>query len=156
MPKAARIEDLFSENPTGKFLKDDGTWDTPPGGGTPPTGTGWRHVTAGVEDSAASTPTYTDVGAAASGHNHSGTYEPADTAIQTHVTGTGSPHTPAGIGAESANSNIQTHVTGTGSPHTAAGVGALASTAFVGVSKITVGTSQPGSPTTGDLWVDTN
>lgn len=25
-----------------------------------------------------------------------------------------------------------------------------------GASKITVGTSSPGSPTTGDLWVDTN
>ena len=34
------------------------------------------------------------------GHTHDGVYEPADTDIQAHVTGTGSPHTPAGIGAE--------------------------------------------------------
>lgn len=32
------------------------------GGGSPPTGTGWRHVTNGVEDEAASTPTKADVG----------------------------------------------------------------------------------------------
>ncbi len=59
-------------------------------------------------------------------------------------------------GKEPANSNIQTHVTGTGSPHTAAGVGALATTAFSGLAKITVGTGQPGTPSVGDLWVDTN
>ena len=29
-------------------------------------------------------------------------------------------------------------------------------TAFSGLSKISVGNSQPGSPTTGDLWVDTS
>lgn len=34
------------------------------------------------------------------GHTHAGVYEPADADIQAHVTGTGSPHTPAGIGAE--------------------------------------------------------
>lgn len=33
---------------------------------------------------------------------------------------------------------------------------ALIATAFVGLAKITVGTSQPGSPGVGDLWVDTN
>lgn len=27
---------------------------------------------------------------------------------------------------------------------------------FSGLAKITVGTSAPGSPTTGDLWIDTN
>jgi hypothetical protein len=32
------------------------------GGGTTPSGTGWRHVTAGVEDGTASTPTKADVG----------------------------------------------------------------------------------------------
>lgn len=32
----------------------------------------------------------------------------------------------------------------------------LDDTQFVGLLKITVGTSAPGSPTTGDLWVDTN
>jgi len=38
----------------------------------------------------------------------------------------------AELGAEPANANIQTHVTGTGSPHTAAGVGALAVNAAAG------------------------
>ncbi len=32
----------------------------------------------------------------------------------------------------------------------------LDDTQFVGLLKITVGTSAPGSPTTGDLWIDTN
>jgi hypothetical protein len=35
------------------FLRDDGTFAAPPAGGSPPTGTGFRHVTAGVEDAAA-------------------------------------------------------------------------------------------------------
>lgn len=39
--------------PSGKYLKDDGTWATPPGGGGTPTGTGFRKVVAGVEDAAA-------------------------------------------------------------------------------------------------------
>lgn len=33
-----------------------------------------------------------------------------DVAIQTHITGTGSPHTAAGVGAEAANANIQAHI----------------------------------------------
>ncbi len=40
--------------------------------------------------------------AAAGNHAHAGTYEPADAALQTHITGTGSPHTAAGVGAEAA------------------------------------------------------
>lgn len=36
--------------------------------------------------------TYTDVGAAASGHNHSGTYEPANANIQSHISSTSNPH----------------------------------------------------------------
>lgn len=47
--------------PSGKYLKDDGTWATVSGGSTP-TGTGWRHVTSGVEDGAATTPSASDVG----------------------------------------------------------------------------------------------
>jgi hypothetical protein len=34
--------------------------------------------------------------------------------------------------------------------------GKLATTVLSGLSKITVGSSAPGSPTTGDLWIDTN
>ena len=85
--------------------------------------------------------------------------EAANANLQTHVTGTGSPHTAAGVGAEASgavathdglatvhasattiggkaipsagfeplSAAIQTHIGGTGSPHTAAGVGAEAS-----------------------------
>ena len=42
----------FPETPSGTFLRDDNSWQ-PAGGGSTPTGTGFRHVTAGVEDSAA-------------------------------------------------------------------------------------------------------
>lgn len=37
---------------TTKFLRGDQSWAAPPAGGSPPTGTGFRHVTAGVEDAA--------------------------------------------------------------------------------------------------------
>jgi hypothetical protein len=48
-------------------------------------------------------------------------------------------------------SDLSTH-TEAAAPHS----GHLATTALVGVAKITVGTGQPGSPTAGDLWIDTN
>jgi hypothetical protein len=35
-----------------KFLRGDSVWAVPPAGGTPPTGTGFRHITAGAEDAA--------------------------------------------------------------------------------------------------------
>jgi hypothetical protein len=34
--------------------------------------------------------------------------------------------------------------------------GKLATSAFVGLAKITVGISQPGAPSVGDFWIDTN
>lgn len=46
-----------------KFLRDDGTWQNPPAGGGPPTGTGFRHVTGGVEDAAAKLVDTADVNA---------------------------------------------------------------------------------------------
>ena len=39
-------------NDAGKFLRGDAVWATVPAGGTPPTGTGFRHVTVGAEDAA--------------------------------------------------------------------------------------------------------
>lgn len=43
----------FSNNETTKFLRGDGIFASPPGGGgSPPTGTGFRHVTDGTEDAA--------------------------------------------------------------------------------------------------------
>jgi hypothetical protein len=52
--------------PSGKMLNDNGDWVTV-SGGTTPSGTGWVHVAGGVQDGAASTPTYSDVGADVSG-----------------------------------------------------------------------------------------
>ena len=43
----------LAPNDTSKFLRGDGTWAA--AGGTTPTGTGYRHVTSGVEDAAAAT-----------------------------------------------------------------------------------------------------
>ncbi len=51
--------------PTGKFLDDSGSWVTVTTGGTTPTGTGFRHVTSGVEDSAAALVANADVSASA-------------------------------------------------------------------------------------------
>jgi hypothetical protein len=46
---------LMQKDPGGttNFLRADGTFAAPPGGGSTPTGTGFRHVTSGVEDAAA-------------------------------------------------------------------------------------------------------
>jgi len=49
--------------PASKFLRDDATWQTI--GGSVPTGTGFRHVVAGVEDGAAKLVENNDVAAAA-------------------------------------------------------------------------------------------
>lgn len=45
--------DLGSGTPDGTtYLRGDSVWAVPPAGGTPPTGTGFRHITAGAEDAA--------------------------------------------------------------------------------------------------------
>jgi hypothetical protein len=51
--------------------------------------------------------------------------------------------------------NIQAHIASTNNPHgtTAAQVGALATTAFVGLSIITVAATPPGTPSVNDLWI---
>lgn len=54
--------------------------------------------------------------------------------------------------AYAANSDLTTH---TGLTTTAHG-GLLPSSAFSGLAKITVGTTAPVGPATGDLWIDTN
>ncbi len=51
--------------PSGKFLEDSGNWVTVTTGGTVPTGTGFRHVTSGVEDSAAALVSNADVSGSA-------------------------------------------------------------------------------------------
>lgn len=85
--------------------------------------------------------------------------EQANFNIQDHVTGTGNPHTPAGIGAEPANTNIQAHVVGTGSPHTAAGVGAEVAGAVGAHANLATGIHGVGAGTiakVGDIAVDAN
>jgi len=57
--------------------------------------------------------------------------------------------------SDSRNNNARIPLTH-GHNYTALNVGALASTAFQGLKKITVGITQPISPDIGDLWVDTN
>ena len=49
-------------------------------------------------------------------------------------------------------SDLSSHVALTTSAHG----GILSAAAFVGLAKISVGTGQPGSPSVGDLWIDTN
>ena len=67
-------------------------------------------------------------------------------------------HTALSSVGTNTHAQIDTHLASTSNPHstTAAQVGALATSAFSGVAKITVGTAAPGSPSVGDLWVDTN
>lgn len=72
------------------------------GSGTVPSGTGWRHVTGGVEDAAASTPTKSDVGLG-NADNTSDASKPVSTAqaaaiavvqndVNTHEARTDNPH----------------------------------------------------------------
>jgi hypothetical protein len=105
-------------------------------GGNPPSGTGWRHVTNGTEDSAASTPTASQVGADASGA--------AAAAVSTHQ---------VSYDHGLLHSNALDH---NGGAQDSAIAARMLSTAFSGLTKISVGTGQPGSPNAGDLWLDCN
>lgn len=78
---------------TTKFLREDATWVLP-AGGSPPTGTGFRHVTGGVEDAAAKLADTADIndnqitdtklrdsaGTSVIGKASAGTGDPADIA----------------------------------------------------------------------------
>src|SRR3972149_10825353 len=89
--------------PTGKFLKDDGTWDTPGGGGMEQHGNEYH------------TPDMSE-----HGHNHDGVYEPADAGIQSHIT---SQHAPsnAQVNADITKAEIEAKLTGEISSHSHAG-----------------------------------
>lgn len=52
-PLAHDIDDHTFPGGTSDFLRADGTFAAPPAGGSPPTGTGFRHITGGAEDAAA-------------------------------------------------------------------------------------------------------
>ena len=98
------------------------------------------------------------------GHNHSGVYDPAGTAasaVSTHAGTAGhevlASTTPAALGTAA----VGTGTTTARADHvhqmpTAAQVGATTQ-AYVDarVPKVTVASSAPGSPTTGDVWIDT-
>ena len=60
------------------------TVNVPGGGGSTPTGTGWVHVTGGVQDGAASTPNKSDVGLG-NADNTSDANKPVSTAQQTAI-----------------------------------------------------------------------
>ena len=96
-------------------------------------------------------------------HNHDGTYESANSNIQTHVV---SQHAPSNAQKNSdiTKSEIEAKLTGEITSHThvhesltiTAHGGILAASSFNGLSKISVGISQPSSPSVGDLWIDAN
>ena len=77
-----------------------------------------------------------------------------------HVGGDGNQIDHVGLANKGTNTHAQldSHLASTSNPHsvTAAQAGALATAAFSGLAKVSVGTSQPGTPSVGDLWVDTN
>ena len=86
-------------------------------------------------------------------HSHVDADLPAGLARDSEVTAAITAHAGTNTHAQ-----IDSHLASTANPHgtTAAQAGALATTAFSGLAKITVGTSAPGSPSVGDLWIDSN
>ena len=123
------------KTPAGKYLRDDLTWATP---GSGPGSVEWGDITGLIVNQ-------TDLQAALDGkaptaHAHAEAdvtnlitdlagKEPANANIQTHVTGTGSPHTPAGVGAEPAGA-VATHAGAATGVH-GAGASTLATAANI-------------------------
>jgi hypothetical protein len=126
--------------PLGKFLRDDGTWQTVSGGG----GTGDVVGPASSTDNAIarfdsttgkllqnSLVTVDDNGSvnipSSQAYKINGTAlaasdvgaEPANANIQNHISSTSNPHsvTYSQVGAEPANANIQNHISSTSNPH---------------------------------------
>jgi hypothetical protein len=62
------------------------------------------------------------------------------------------------LNSKSDTTHTHSHFTDTENPHgtTAAQTGALPTSAFNGLAKVTVGTTQPINPSPGDVWHDTN
>lgn len=124
--------------PTGKFLKDDGTWAAP--AASVPTGTGFRKVVAGVEDAAAKLVENAEVAAAAgivesklalNNPTHATTNDPTadQKAALPGTSGTPSVSNKYVTDADARNTNARTpvahastHIPGAGDP--VAGVGA--------------------------------
>jgi hypothetical protein len=114
--------------PSGKILKDDGTWGA---GGS------------GTTDHAA----LTNKDYASSGHT--GFVPDTDSRLTDDRTPTSHGNTKHST-AFAADSDLTTH---TGYTTTAHG-GLLPATAFSGLAKITISATAPVGPGTGDLWVD--
>lgn len=79
---------IKTDNPLGQRLGTchSGAWEFPSGGSSVPTGTGFRKVTSGVEDGAASFPTKADVGLG-NADNTSDANKPVSTATQAALDG---------------------------------------------------------------------
>lgn len=103
--------------PSGKFLRDDGTWQT--AGGS----------FAGDMDDIPDGTTYVKT---------ENNLTDAEKTILGNTSGTNS-------GDNATNTQ-----------YSGLAASKLEATAFSGLAKITVGTSTPGSPSVGDLWIDTN
>lgn len=103
--------------PSGKFLRDDGTWQT--AGGS----------FAGDMDDIPDGATYVKT---------ENNLTDAEKTILGNTSGTNS-------GDNATNTQ-----------YSGLAASKLEATAFSGLAKITVGTSTPGSPSVGDLWIDTN
>jgi hypothetical protein len=116
------IEELQTKvpdvTPSGKFLKDDGTW------------------------------------AAAGGGSFSGDMD--DIPDGTTYVKTENNYTDADAAKVAATSGTNTGDNATNTLYSGLAASKLDATAFSGLAKITVGTSTPGSPSLGDLWIDTN
>jgi hypothetical protein len=141
--------------PSGKYLKDDGTW-AEAGAGTPSDSVAYETSFGGSPNAGAST------NYSRGDHTHGTPTDP----VTAHQAVTASVHNFDASGNAPAQSHDNTRhsvayalgsdlTTHTGLTTTAHG-GLLPSTAFSGVAKITVGTTEPSTPSAGDLWVDTN
>lgn len=108
---------MAKPTPTGQYMKDDGTYDDPAGGGGNPD---WGDIGGTLSEQ---TDLQTALDAkSASDHNHSGTYEPANANIQSHV---GSSHAPsnAQANADITKAEIEAKLTGEISSHSHASGG---------------------------------
>ena len=101
-------------NDGNKYLSGTGAWTVPPSGGTPPTGTGFRHITAGVEDGASKLIDTADINA-----SQVTLAKIANAASSSKLLGSGD----SGIGAAYAEITIGSGLTMTGTTLSAAGGG---------------------------------
>lgn len=110
-----------TDGDTSKFLRGDGVWQAPPTGeGGGPHTHPQSEITGLVDALTAKAASSHTHDYSASNHNHSGTYEPANANIQTHV---GSSHAPANAQKNSdiTKAEIEAVLTGVIASHSHAG-----------------------------------